>query len=222
MPIYKGHKPGGANQQELQVLEKRRPFAFEHVADELPDPGHDENRHRDLPHRPGCDCFHQDRQPQQELLRLRYPVETPVARSIIRHGVVRLAYTDPDEAMRLWETFKERYEFFGEDEKYVLRWVGVLAAQAHHPRAVEWLSAASADVGDETLRQWRVRAAIRNGEWQTGLRFLALLPEPEQKEGEWRYWKARMLERSGEEKQAKILYRELAKEVSGGAPQRAR
>jgi soluble lytic murein transglycosylase len=154
------------------------------------------------------------RQPQQELLRFRYPVETPVARSIIRHGVVRLAYTDPDEAMRLWETFKERYEFFGEDEKYVLRWVGILAAQAHHPRAVEWLSAASADASDESLRQWRVRAAIRNGEWQTGLRFLALLPEAEQKEGEWRYWKARMLERSGEEKQAKTLYRALAGERS--------
>jgi soluble lytic murein transglycosylase len=154
------------------------------------------------------------RQPQQELLHLRYPVETPVARHIIRHGVVRLAYTDPDEAMRLWQTIKERYEFFGEDDNYVLRWVGILAAQAHHPRAVEWLSAASADVDDETLRQWRVRAAIRNGEWQTGLRFLALLPDLEQKEGEWRYWKARMLERTGEEKQAKILYRELANERS--------
>jgi soluble lytic murein transglycosylase len=77
------------------------------------------------------------RQPQQELLHLRYPVETPVARSIIRHGVVRLAYTDPDEAMRLWETFKERYEFFGEDEKYVLRWVGVLAGRIHRS---QWLS----------------------------------------------------------------------------------
>ncbi len=154
------------------------------------------------------------RQPQAELLHFRYPVETPVARGIIRHGVVRLAYNDPDEAMRLWQTFKDRYEFFGEDEKYVLRWVGVLAAQAHHPRAVEWLSAASADVDDETLRQWRVRAAIRNGEWQTGLRFLALLPEQEQKEGEWRYWKARMLERTGEVKQAKSLYQVLAKERS--------
>lgn len=154
------------------------------------------------------------RQPQHELLHFRYPVETPVARSIIRHGVVRLAYNDPDEAMRLWETFKERYEFFGEDEKYVLRWVGILAAQAHHPRAVEWLSAASADASDETLRQWRVRAAIRNGEWQTGLRFLALLPEPEQNEGEWRYWKARLLEGTGKESQARSLYRVLAKERS--------
>lgn len=154
------------------------------------------------------------RQPQQELLRFRYPVETPMARAIIRHGVVRIAYSDPDEAMHMWEMFKERHEFFGEDENYVLRWVGILAAQAHHPRAVEWLSATSADLNDESLRQWRVRAAIRNSEWQTGLRFLALLPESEQKEGEWRYWKARLLERTGEQGRARVLYRVLSKERS--------
>jgi soluble lytic murein transglycosylase len=154
------------------------------------------------------------RNPQQELTSYRYAVETPVARHIIRHGVVRLAYSDPDEAMRLWQQLKEKHEFFGEDESYVLRIVGLLAAQDHHPRAVEWLSAVSAAPDDENLRQWRVRAAIRNGEWQTGLRFLAMLPEAEQKQDEWRYWKARMLDRTGETRQARLLYRELARERS--------
>ena len=152
------------------------------------------------------------RNPQQELSNLQYPVETPVARRIISHGIVRLAYTDPDEAMRLWKELKAKYEFFGEDESYVLRNVGILAAQAHDTHALEWLSAVSADPSDETLRQWRVRAAIRRGEWQTGLRFLAMLPETEQKDSEWRYWKARMLEQTGEKKQARAIYGELAKE----------
>lgn len=154
------------------------------------------------------------RNPQQELSNIRYPVETPVARHLISHGIVRLAYTDPDEAMRLWKELKGTYEFFGEDESYVLRNVGILAAQAHDPHALEWLSAAPADANDETLRQWRVRAAMRRGEWQTGLRFLAMLPEAEQKENEWRYWKARMLDQTGEKKQARALYGELAKERS--------
>jgi soluble lytic murein transglycosylase len=128
--------------------------------------------------------------------------------------VVRLAYSDPDEAMRQWQALKDKYEFFGEDESYVLRNVGILAAQAHHPRAVEWLSAVSADGSDETLRQWRVRAAIRNGEWQTGLRFLAALTDAEQRDGEWRYWRARMLEQTGDAKQARSVYRDLARERS--------
>jgi soluble lytic murein transglycosylase len=154
------------------------------------------------------------RNPQHELKSYRYPVETPVARQIIRYGIVRLAYSDPDEAMRYWEKVKARHEFFGEDENYVLRYLGLLAAQNHHPRAVEWLSAVSADAGDETLRQWRVRAAIRNGEWQTGLRFIAALTDAEQRDGEWRYWKARLLEHLGERQQAQQLYRELAQERS--------
>jgi len=59
-----------------------------------------------------------------------------------------------------------------------------------------------------------VRAAIRSGEWQTGLRFLAMLPETEQQENEWRYWKARMLERTGSTWKAHALYRDLAAERS--------
>ena len=154
------------------------------------------------------------RDPQQELSNIRYPVETPVARRIISHGIVRLAYTDPDAAMRLWQELKAKYQFFGEDESYVLRNVGILAAQAHDPHALDWLAAVSADANDETLRQWRVRAAIRRGQWQTGLRFLAMLPDTEQQENEWRYWKARMLEQTGEKKQARAMYGELAKERS--------
>jgi soluble lytic murein transglycosylase len=154
------------------------------------------------------------RNPQQELRTYRYPVETPVARRIVRHGVVRLAYSDPDAAMHQWQALKDKHEFFGEDAAYVLRQLGLLAAQAHHPRAVEWLSAVAADSQDENVNQWRVRAAVRSGEWQTGLRFIAMLPESEQKEGEWRYWRARMLEQTGETRQAKLLYRELARERS--------
>lgn len=154
------------------------------------------------------------RNPQQELKTYTYPVETPVARRILRHGIVRMAAIDPDAAMQLWQVIKNRHEFFGEDENYVLRNVGILAAQAHHPRAAEWLAAVSADASDEALRQWRVRAAIRNGDWATSLRVLAMLPEAEQKESEWLYWKARALEQTNESRKARTLYRELAGERS--------
>ena len=152
------------------------------------------------------------RNPVRELRYMRYPVETPVARMIVRYGVVRLGFNDPAEAMQEWARLKEKYEFFGEDDNYVLRWVGILAAQQHLPGAVEWLSAVSADTNDEALRQWRVRAAVRAGLWQTGLRFVSALSEGERKESEWRYWKARLLEKTGDEKAAWPLYNELASE----------
>jgi soluble lytic murein transglycosylase len=154
------------------------------------------------------------RNPARELREMRYPVETPVARMVVRYGVVRLGFTDPAQAMQEWSRLKEKYEFFGEDDNYVLRWVGILAAQQHLPGAVEWLSAVSASSNDESLRQWRVRAALRAGQWQTGLRFISALSEEEQKDSEWMYWKARLLEKTGDKKAAWPIFSELATERS--------
>jgi len=154
------------------------------------------------------------RNPPAELDRLRYPVETPVARMVVRHGIVRLALRDPDDAMRRWQAIKQRYQLFGEDDNYVLRHVGIIAAQQHLPQALQWLSTVSADPGDELLHLWRVRAALRAGEWETARRFIAALPEDQQREDQWMYWKARALQAGGRNLEAKQLYRVLARERS--------
>jgi soluble lytic murein transglycosylase len=152
------------------------------------------------------------RDPASELANIRYPVETPTARMIVRHGVVRLAFRNSEEAMKRWESLKQKYQFFGEDDNYVLRHVGILAAQEHRPEALKWLSAVSAESNDENLHLWRVRAALRAGEWETARRFVAGLPEEQQKQAQWRYWKARVLEKTGDKAGAMSLYQGLAGE----------
>ena len=152
------------------------------------------------------------RNPRKELQNIRYPAESALARRIIRHGIMRLAYTDPEQAMQTWKRLKTDIQFSSKDENYVHRWIGVLAAQKHHPAAVEWLSAVAPEAHDETARHWRVRAALRAGEWKTGLHFIADLTEDEQKESEWRYWKARMLDKAGFGNVAAPLFGELARE----------
>ncbi len=169
-------------------------------------------RHLDAKERPWVERWlAMHRHPARELERLRYPVDTELARRIVRHGIMRVAQNDPAEAMRRWHDLRARHAFAPADEDYVHRWIGVLAAQRHLPQAVEWLSAAGGAT-DETLRQWRVRAAIRTGDWKTGLHFIEGLSEAEQKESQWRYWKAWMLEQTGAERIARGLYRELARE----------
>jgi soluble lytic murein transglycosylase len=150
------------------------------------------------------------RDPLHELDHLNYPVETPVARMIVRHGVVRLAARDPLAAMRRWEQLRGKYLFFGEDENYVLRHVGILAAQDRSPLALSWLSAVSADPHDETLHLWRVRAALAAGDWAAMRRFIAALPEARQRDGQWSYWNARAHEALGEPREAERLYRQIA------------
>src|SRR3989344_6508579 len=139
------------------------------------------------------------RDPVRELHNISYPVETPVARMVVKHGVVRLAYRDPEEAMVQWDLLKNKYYFFGEDENYVLRNIGILAAQNHLPQALKWLSAVAADPGDENLLLWRVQAALLTGEWATARSFIAGLSEERQQDNQWRYWSARILEATGSE-----------------------
>lgn len=152
------------------------------------------------------------RDPVTELDRIGYPVETPVARMIIRHGVVRLALRDVEEAVRRWDTLKQKYQFFGEDENYVLRQLGILAAQEYSPVAVQLLARVSAEAGDESLHLWRVRAALRAGDWEAAKHFVAALPEDRRQKQEGRYWMARALEKTGQQDQARASFQALARE----------
>ena len=150
--------------------------------------------------------------PGRELKNISYDVTTPVARMIIKHGVVRLAYRDPEVAMDRWRDLKDRFQFFGEDENYVFRKLGILAAQKHLPDALQWLSAVSVASGDEKLQLWRVKAALRSGEWDIANHFISALPEPRQQTSRWRYWRARIADEMGNKKEAKAGYRVVAKE----------
>jgi len=152
------------------------------------------------------------RDPVNALDHINFPVETPVARMVIRHGIVRLALRDVDEALRRWEKLKQKHQFFGEDENYVMRYLGIIAAQDHSPMAVELLSKVSADANDEALHVWRLRAALRAGEWTAAKSFIAALPEERRQKQEGRYWMARALERTGQPEEARTLFKALARE----------
>lgn len=158
------------------------------------------------------EAMHRD--PVRELHNIAYPVETPVARMVVKHGVVRLAYRDPEEAMIQWHLLKGKYQFFGEDDNYVMRNIGILAAQDQLPQALVWLSEVSADPADESLHLWRVKTALRAGQWETAKRFIAGLSEEQQRESRWRYWSARILEATGSKSEARSLYQGLARDRS--------
>ena len=154
------------------------------------------------------------RHPAKELALINYKIDKPIARMMVKHGVVRLAYRDPEAAMEQWQRLKHKYRFFGEDDNYVLRYVGILGAQRHLPQAVDWLSAVSASDDDRNLHYWRIRAAIRADDWETAREFIAALTQDELEQDEWRYWQARIAEETGDKEAAWDLYADLAQERS--------
>lgn len=152
--------------------------------------------------------------PARALRRISYEVTTPLARMIVRHGIIRLGHNDPVVAYTEWQRLKERIAFSEEDERHVLRWLGLLAAQEHLPEAVDWLAALEAEPDDENLRHWRIRAAIRAGKWETANRFMGLLPERDRQDSQWRYWQARVLDKLGLADRARALLEAVAGERS--------
>lgn len=157
-------------------------------------------------------AIHKD--PARELQRVNYPVDSEIARTVVRYGVVRLAYNDAEVAMREWQRLKTKYPFTEADNYYVVRTVGILGAQAHLPIAAEWLAGIVPEEHDETLRHWRVRAAIRAEQWALANSFLRNLSEKEQRDGQWRYWQARAWDTLGFDTKASEMFNALARERS--------
>lgn len=152
--------------------------------------------------------------PSRELKNIKYDIDNPVSRMIVKHGIARLAFKDPEVAMERWKELKKKFQFFGEDENYILRIVGLLAAQNHMPEALDWLSAVSASPDDETLLSWRIKTALRYQRWDLVKHFIAALPEKQKSTERWMYWQARVLEQSDKKSQSRRLYRKVSEKRS--------
>jgi soluble lytic murein transglycosylase len=73
-------------------------------------------------------------------------------------------------------------------------------------------AAASGEPLDERALEWRLRAALWNGEWLQVLAWTDALPAKLASQPRWRYWRARALEALGKSEQARPLYRALTAE----------
>ncbi|MBI3775275.1 MAG: transglycosylase SLT domain-containing protein [Gammaproteobacteria bacterium] len=121
--------------------------------------------------------------------------DTPIAREIMRYGVLRLLKFDVDVANDRWRALKPLYAFTPEQVNVVEREIALQAAYRQHPRALEWLNALPAT--DELVVQWRARIALLQGNWIALRAVITALPPADAQQDQWLYWKARALAEIG-------------------------
>lgn len=138
--------------------------------------------------------------------------EGPLARTILHHGLIRLARHDPEQAFNRWEDLRARHGLDPEAAGPALRRMALSAAFAHHPRALEWLDQVPATVADDTVQQWRIRSALAGRHWAQVLDAQARLSHDEGNRNEWRYWRARALHALGRATEASAEFKALARE----------
>lgn len=134
--------------------------------------------------------------------------DTARERRLLLAGLERLARIDPALARRHLEALRQHHRFDAGDPERVLRIASLISAQRHEPQAVAWLAAL--DDGDFMVDEWRVRAALRHGQWEAVRSAIDRLPESVRGDDGWRYWYARALEHAGDEYTARAQLESLA------------
>lgn len=136
--------------------------------------------------------------------------DTPLVREILLHGLERLARLDAAEAAKRWSEIRTRYSFTQEGIGKLERRIGLSAATQGLADAHELLNRIDISWTDETVHQWRVRSALRAGNWKAALQGIETMPAEMAQEQTWQYWRARSLEKLGFRKQANDIYATLS------------
>src|SRR5574337_200710 len=133
-------------------------------------------------------------------------------RELALGALVRVARDDPHAAYARFSRLDERFQ--PEERAYMYGVLGWAGSRAQLPEALRWYRAA----GDVRLgaegRAWRVRAALRAGDWKAVQQAILAMPASEQSQPEWTYWLGRAQAARGDKAAAKQSYERVAGQPS--------
>ena len=152
------------------------------------------------------------KKPEQQLAQWPTGIDITVSRMILADGLNRLSREDPAKAWDSLQLVRTKADqgissafYSGAEKNIALR-----AARQHMQAAAGWLNALPVADQDEDTRAWQARLHILNQDWQKAGQVIEAMPQPEQQESNWAYWKARALEMQGKKEAAAPLYAKLA------------
>ena len=141
---------------------------------------------------------------------LNWP-KTERSRRMAAHGLARLAEKDPDAAERQLPQYADALGMTETDRGQVLYQIALWTVASYGPDSARRLNAVPEASYDERLHEWRVREAMSRGDWPAALAALRRMPLKQREDSRWRYFEARMSEKTGDEAGAQRLFREAAK-----------
>lgn len=101
-----------------------------------------------------------------------------------------------------WQRQLRRAPLSAEQRRWVQATLGTWMALAQMPEAVQAFDAQRAPK-DDTHAEWRLRAALRAGDWTRLSQWLAQSPQALRAQDTWRYWQARAWQHRGQRAQRK-------------------
>lgn len=133
--------------------------------------------------------------------------QTRSGRELALAAVARLAREDAPAAQAWLATAEARLP--AQEAAAIYGTIAMHAAQSHLPQATAWFEKAGIPLMSSDQRAWRVRAYLRAQDWPGVARAIAMLPEHEQDDPVWLYWRGRALAAQGERKLAQTYWQRL-------------
>ncbi len=150
--------------------------------------------------------------PDRYLANLKLAKSTEAERMVALFALQRLAKQLPQLAYTHWKKIEE---YFGNDEQqYFYGWLGYEGARKHDESALTWFRAAKDTPLNDAQLAWRTRAALRVQNWHEVWASITAMSIKQQRDGAWRYWKARAWKALGRDADAEALLKELSREYN--------
>ncbi|MDD5579403.1 MAG: transglycosylase SLT domain-containing protein [Methylobacter sp.] len=131
---------------------------------------------------------------------------------IFAHGIDRMARSDLESAIYLWDKSKQYFRIDNQTVQRLERRLALAMGFNKNKNAYNRLNQLA--TVDEEVREWKVRAALLEQNWQHVSDALSGLNLVEREEPRWQYWLARSLGETGNTLQAQTIYNKLAADRS--------
>jgi soluble lytic murein transglycosylase len=140
--------------------------------------------------------------------------DTPRNREAVSRALVRMARRDSAQAQTYWDSLSKQFRFDQAERDRALAALALYNAVDFGPDAVTRLAALPASAQTDATREWRVRAAVAQGDWKAAKAAIDALTPDEMQHDEWRYWKARVAQKLGQTSAALDGYTALAQQAT--------
>ena len=129
-------------------------------------------------------------------------------------ALIRLAAKDPDEAAD-WLSRRWSIQLSAEERNWTWGVIGKQAAQKLQDNASGYFAKVQkdSDLNDDLLH-WKVRAALRQGQWRQVLSATQAMSPESQKDPAWVYWRARALMATAQDNAQKLEAQGLLRSIA--------
>jgi len=147
----------------------------------------------------------------QERLKKNSHVMAP---KILANVMKRLASRNPQQATELLFKTDINNVVSEKDHFDLLQTLAISLSRKHLPGAEFWFSLIPNQYLSDVGREWRVRTALRESQWQTAMTAINGLSPEQMQTDRWTYWRARTYEELGQLIPAMRQYTDLAQRRS--------